>query len=61
MCGTLDVAVKAAADDARAAHEKSGADEVVLLSPACASYDQYPDFEKRGDAFRRLAEDILKV
>jgi UDP-N-acetylmuramoylalanine--D-glutamate ligase len=28
--------------------------EVVLLSPACASYDQYPDFEARGDHFRQL-------
>jgi UDP-N-acetylmuramoylalanine--D-glutamate ligase len=30
--------------------------EVVLLSPACASYDQYRDFEARGDHFRRLVE-----
>jgi UDP-N-acetylmuramoylalanine--D-glutamate ligase len=32
------------------------AGEVVLLSPACASYDQYPDFEARGDHFRTLVE-----
>jgi len=30
--------------------------EVVLLSPACASFDQYPDFEARGDHFRALVE-----
>jgi UDP-N-acetylmuramoylalanine--D-glutamate ligase len=30
--------------------------EVVLLSPACASYDQYPNFEARGDHFRGLVE-----
>ena len=32
------------------------ASEVVLLSPACASYDQYADFEARGDHFRALVE-----
>ena len=31
--------------------------EVVLLSPACASFDQYADFEARGDHFRALAQD----
>ena len=46
-CGTLDKAVSAA----RLAAEPG---EVVLLSPACASFDQYPNFEARGDAFRAL-------
>jgi UDP-N-acetylmuramoylalanine--D-glutamate ligase len=32
------------------------AGDVVLLSPACASFDQYPDFEARGDHFRALVE-----
>ena len=44
-CGTLDKAVRVAAE---AAH----AGEVVMLSPACASFDQFKDYEARGDAFR---------
>ncbi len=54
-CGTLDKAVKSAARDAGL----SGANEpVVLLSPACASYDQFANFEVRGDAFRRLVGEL---
>ena len=48
-CSTLERAVEAAADRA-----KPG--EVVLLSPACASFDAFRDFEARGDRFRELVE-----
>ncbi len=47
-CDTLDRAVAAARAAARPT-------EVVLLSPACASYDQFDNFEVRGEAFRALA------
>jgi UDP-N-acetylmuramoylalanine--D-glutamate ligase len=46
-CGTLDRAVAAA-------RASAAAGEVVLLSPACASYDQYRSFEERGSHFRAL-------
>jgi len=49
--GTLDKALAAAARDADAS---AVAEPVVLLSPACASFDQYRNFEVRGDAFREL-------
>jgi UDP-N-acetylmuramoylalanine--D-glutamate ligase len=45
--GTLAAAVALAADAAEPG-------SVVLLSPACASFDQFRDFEDRGDTFRRL-------
>ena len=48
ICGTLEDAVARAAEDAAAS---DAAAPVVLLSPACASFDQYRNFEKRGDAF----------
>ena len=50
---TLDRAVPQAAADA----VKNGNEAVVLLSPACASFDQFRNFEVRGDAFR----DLVKV
>lgn len=52
-CGTLDVAVAKAAETA-----KSGG--VVLLSPACASFDQFKSFEHRGDVFCELVEQLTK-
>jgi UDP-N-acetylmuramoylalanine--D-glutamate ligase len=54
-CGDLATAVAAAAAQAR--HDRvPGA--VVLLSPACASYDQFAHFEARGDAFRALVQNL---
>jgi UDP-N-acetylmuramoylalanine--D-glutamate ligase len=52
--GTLDVAVAAATKAALA--QKGDSEIAVLLSPACASYDQFPNFEVRGDAFRALVK-----
>ncbi|HET9215257.1 MAG TPA: UDP-N-acetylmuramoyl-L-alanine--D-glutamate ligase [Gaiellaceae bacterium] len=40
------------------AHEDAERGEVVLLSPACASYDQFRDFEERGARFRELVESL---
>jgi len=51
IAGTLDKALAAAARDAARSTAK---EPVVLLSPACASFDQYRNFEIRGDAFRAL-------
>jgi UDP-N-acetylmuramoylalanine--D-glutamate ligase len=49
LAGDLEHAVALARAAARAG-------DVVLLSPACASYDQYTDFEARGEHFRTLVE-----
>ena len=55
-CGALDVAIASAARDAALC---DGPEPVVLLSPACASYDQFPNFEVRGNQFRDLARAIV--
>jgi UDP-N-acetylmuramoylalanine--D-glutamate ligase len=49
--GDLAAAVRLAAADAEPG-------DVVLLSPACASFDQFANFEERGDTFRRLVEEL---
>lgn len=55
ISGTLDVATR----DAHALIQKETPDTaVVLLSPACASYDQYPNFAERGREFERCVRDL---
>ena len=53
-CGTLEQALSLAARNARPG-------EIVLLSPACASFDQFDNFEQRGEAFRALVEDLKRA
>jgi UDP-N-acetylmuramoylalanine--D-glutamate ligase len=55
-CGTLETAVLAAARDAQLSDLE---EPVVLLSPASASFDQFADFEKRGDWFRTIVKALL--
>ena len=51
QAGTLERALEAARSDAEPG-------QVVLLSPACASFDAFKDFEARGDRFRELVEGL---
>ena len=52
-CGDLDTAIRMARAEAETG-------DTVLLSPACASFDQFPSFEARGDAFREQVQKIQK-
>ncbi len=56
IAGTLDAAVPAAFARARRNNVP-----VVLLSPACASFDQFANFEARGDRFRELVADLARA
>jgi UDP-N-acetylmuramoylalanine--D-glutamate ligase len=51
LSGDLETALRSAARNARPG-------EIVLLAPACASYDQFHDFEERGEAFRRIVAEV---
>ena len=52
--GTMDKAVQQAHQEAQTAGEEAN----VVLSPACASFDQYSSFEKRGDAFVEFVQQL---
>ncbi len=56
ICRTLDAALSSATTDAHGCDAKQ---PVVLLSPACASYDQFANYEVRGDAFRTLVTSLV--
>ena len=54
---TLERALRAAYEDARTS---DAPEPVVLLSPACASFDQFRDFEQRGDIFRDMVSAMIE-
>jgi UDP-N-acetylmuramoylalanine--D-glutamate ligase len=61
LAAALEIPYERSGDLATAVHSaavNAQPGEVVLLSPACASYDQFRDFEARGDEFRRLVESL---
>ena len=57
ISGTVQAAVNHALADAAGSPAADG-DAVVLLSPACASFDQFRNFEERGEAYRRAIESL---
>ncbi len=62
ICGDLATATKRAFIDSREIRRSDPAIEpVVLLSPACASFDQWKNFEERGDAFRELVWQLSRT
>jgi len=58
VSGELEKAVLCATRDAMASKKPN---PIVLLSPACASFDQFKNFEIRGDAFRAYAQKIIEL
>jgi len=58
LSGTLEAAILCATKDALASNKS---DAIILLSPACASFDQFKNFELRGDAFKGKAKEIIAI
>lgn len=58
VSGTLEMAVLCAVRDALNSGSKS---PIILLSPACASFDQFANFEVRGDAFKSQAKKLMDI
>jgi UDP-N-acetylmuramoylalanine--D-glutamate ligase len=52
-CGTIDAAVKEA-------HTRAVRGEVAVLAPACASFDQFDNYEHRGREFTRLVGELME-
>ena len=59
VCHTMDRAVALAFEEAEKFGDKEKQEAVVLLSPACASFDQFRSFEERGDAFTQVVSEII--
>lgn len=57
ISGSMEMAILCATRDALASNKPN---PIVLLSPACASFDQFKDFESRGQAFKDLAQNLIR-
>ena len=61
LAGTVELVNAGNLENAtRQAFQRARAGDVILLSPACASYDQFQDFEQRGRAFKALVEELAR-
>ena len=61
LAGVVDLVAAGTIQEAvRRAFERAEAGDTILLSPACSSYDQFPDFEQRGRAFKQCVSAIAE-